>query len=328
MDNASETHSGNKQEHDVSRSVDEPSSPRSPDSGARERLSTGVAGLDAHLGGGLVPGSLTVVLGATGIGKTQLGIQFAAAGAADEGRRGTILDLSVRGDSQSHAGYAQRIADWELASDDQPIWDLTRFHAEPPPGEYRHAFQYSGRRVTRHDLDWDQWKEWQAEVNQRLGATIAFLYGNFIRGCRRVVVDGVEPSDRPQDSIQQYLFEYVYHQIIRKDSDWVARDLLRQHYRSQADDVARHRYDQDHVACLLLLTSHSSMLDDLIARPLDEGDALSNANTLIYMGKVREGRQLRRALYVAKHRGSACSDDLLFYSIGQRGLNVQPDGSA
>ena len=29
------------------------------------------------------------------------------------------------------------------------------------------------------------------------------------------------------------------------------------------------------------------MLDDLIARPLDEGDVLSNANTVIYMGKTR-----------------------------------------
>ena len=36
------------------------------------RQSTGVADLDRRLGGGLVPGTLTVVVGATGIGKTQL----------------------------------------------------------------------------------------------------------------------------------------------------------------------------------------------------------------------------------------------------------------
>jgi KaiC/GvpD/RAD55 family RecA-like ATPase len=286
------------------------------------RYSTGVPGLDQHLGGGLLPGSLTVVLGATGIGKTQLGIQFAAAAGEPERRRGAILDVSVRGDSQSHSEYARRLANWELTSDDARTWDLTRFHSEPAPGQHLHAFQYSGRRVTRQDLDWDAWRDWQAEVNERLGRTIAFLYGHFVHGGRRVVVDGVEPVDRPQDSIQQYLFEYVYHQVIRKDSAWVARDLLRQYYRDQAAEVDRFAYDPSQIACLLLLTSHSALLDDLIARPLDEGDALSNANTLIYMGKVREGRAMRRALYVAKHRGSSCSDELLFYDIGERGVEI------
>ena len=37
-------------------------------------------GLDELLGGGLLPGTLTVVVGSTGIGKTQLGLQFAQAG--------------------------------------------------------------------------------------------------------------------------------------------------------------------------------------------------------------------------------------------------------
>jgi len=39
-----------------------------------KRQSTGVAGLDEMLGGGLLPGTLTVVVGSTGIGKTQLGL--------------------------------------------------------------------------------------------------------------------------------------------------------------------------------------------------------------------------------------------------------------
>ena len=38
------------------------------------RQSTGITGLDAMLGGGLIPGTLTVVVGATGIGKTQVGL--------------------------------------------------------------------------------------------------------------------------------------------------------------------------------------------------------------------------------------------------------------
>ncbi len=43
----------------------------------KQRLQTGIPALDDMLGGGLLPGTLTVVLGATGIGKTQLGISFA-----------------------------------------------------------------------------------------------------------------------------------------------------------------------------------------------------------------------------------------------------------
>ena len=52
------------------------------------RLSTGLLRLDELLGGGVLPGALTVVLGATGIGKTQLGIHFAHAGHSQEGERG------------------------------------------------------------------------------------------------------------------------------------------------------------------------------------------------------------------------------------------------
>ena len=40
------------------------------------------------------------------------------------------------------------------------------------------------------------------------------------------------------------------------------------------------------IGCLFLYTSAESMLDQLIDRPLEEGDLLSNANTVIYMGKV------------------------------------------
>ena len=63
------------------------------------RQSTGIPDLDEHLGGGLLPGTLTVVVGATGIGKSQLGVHFAHAGVEQEGRGGVFLDLSARGDS-------------------------------------------------------------------------------------------------------------------------------------------------------------------------------------------------------------------------------------
>ncbi|MCA9005472.1 MAG: recombinase RecA, partial [Planctomycetaceae bacterium] len=50
------------------------------------RQKTGIPELDELLAGGLLPGKLTVVLGATGIGKTQLGLQFAQAGLQQEGQ--------------------------------------------------------------------------------------------------------------------------------------------------------------------------------------------------------------------------------------------------
>src|SRR5262245_65639155 len=80
------------------------------------RQSTGIPALDAMLGGGLIPGTLTVVVGATGIGKTQLGLQFANAGLAQDGRRGILFDCSSRGDSQSHAEYDRRMFGWQLAA--------------------------------------------------------------------------------------------------------------------------------------------------------------------------------------------------------------------
>jgi hypothetical protein len=64
-------------------------------------------------------------------------------------------------------------------------------------------------------------------------------------------------------------------------------------------------------------------MDELISRPLDKGDALSNANTLVYMGKIRDGQRLSRALYIGKHRGSNCTDEIQPYTIDERGLRIE-----
>ena len=291
------------------------------------RQSTGIPELDDMLGGGLLPGTLTVVAGATGIGKTQLGIHYAHAGGQDESRRGVIYDLTARGDAQSQSDYAQRMVGWKLnAANPEQRPNLNDFfttNGKPDSlADYLHVFQQHGRRVTRGDLDWDQWKAWQAELNARLGTTIGFFYGNFIAGVRRVVIDGIEPTDRPSDSIQLELFEYIYHQILRKDPEWVARDLFREHYRENAEEISQHVYEPAAIGCLMLYTSHETMLEDLISRPLDEGDALANANTLIYMGKIRDGNRIGRGLYIAKHRGSACSEEIVPYTINDSGINL------
>lgn len=290
------------------------------------RLSTGVPGLDEFLGGGLLPGTLTVVVGATGIGKTQLGLQFAQAGLSQEGRRGLLFDMSSRGDSQNHAEYARRMFDWRLdaASREHEPTPGEVFDLAAPLGDYLGVFDYSGRRVTRRDLGMEAWQDWQAEMAKKLGVTIGFFYRHFLRGVRRAVIDGLEPVDRPSESIQFELFEYVYHQILRKDPEWVARDLLREHYREFAGQAAEHSYDSRQVGCLLLYTTHETMLERMIDRPLDEGDVLANANTIILMGKLRDGLKTSRALYIPKHRGSAVAEGLFPYEIADNGLRILP----
>ena len=277
------------------------------------------------LGGGLLPGTLTVVLGATGIGKTQLGLQFTQQGIADEGERGIIFDLTSRGDTQNHIDYAERMFSEQLrrrSGEDDVSLDALWF-AENTRTDYMHVFQRSGRRVTKSDLDPEEWKEWKVELNRRLDRAIAFFYGNFVHGVRRCVIDGVEPTDRASDSFQLELFEYVYHQILHKEHDWVARDLFRVHYRKNEEQIAKHAYDHSQIGCVLLLTSHETMLDALIERPIESGDVLSNANTIILMGKTRNGSRMGRALHIAKHRGSACDDSIVPYEIGNHGLVIE-----
>ncbi|RLS55133.1 MAG: recombinase RecA [Planctomycetota bacterium] len=286
------------------------------------RLSTGLSRLDELLGGGLLPGTMTVVLGATGIGKTQLGIHFANAGRSQEGERGVFFDMTSRGDSQSHADYAQRMYDWTITeqSPDIPlllpeIWDRSKVRRDS-----LHVFKQTGKRVTMSDLDDDQKIEWKAELNRKLEQTIAFFYGNFVQGVRRCVIDGMEPADRASDSFQFERFEYIYQQILRKESEWVARDLFRAHYRENAEIIARHAYDHSGIGCLLLCTTHETMLDALIERPIESGDVLSNANTIILMGKTKVDGKMGRALHVSKHRGSACQEEIVPYSIDASGL--------
>ncbi|MEE9182346.1 MAG: ATPase domain-containing protein, partial [candidate division NC10 bacterium] len=85
------------------------------------RVKFGIEKLDQMLGGGLLPGTLTVVYGATGIGKTHLGLTFAVNGEHCEGARGLIFDMTARGDSQRHDEYARRLYDWELEKWDHSI---------------------------------------------------------------------------------------------------------------------------------------------------------------------------------------------------------------
>lgn len=294
---------------------------------SRNRQALGWGPLDDALGGGLLPGTLTVVAGATGAGKTQLGLRWADAGLRAEGRRGAVCDLTSRGDPQNHADYAARLFDWMLAEwhlrpptddDFHRAWDADR-----PLGEYFRPFASAaaaGRRVTRSDLEEEQWHAWKGDLARIYRGAAGYFYRQFARGCRRVVFDGVEPADRFSESIQFEFFEYIYHHVVRQDDEWAAREWLREKYRAHEADVHAHRYDCSKIGCMYLYTTPHVMLDDLISGPIGQGDVFAGANTIVLMGRVRRGDGgLGRALAVVKHRGSACGDEILPYRITESG---------
>jgi KaiC/GvpD/RAD55 family RecA-like ATPase len=286
------------------------------------RHAFGLDELDRALGGGLLPGRLTVVAGATGVGKTQLGLRWAHGGLGGEGRRGIICDMTARGDSQNHAEYASRLFDWDLnefplmaSPDFDHAWDFTR-----SLGDYFHPIDRGGRRVTRGDLEEDQWHEWKSDLARIFRCAVGYFYQNFARGCRRVVFDGLEPTDRFSESIQFEFFEYIYHHVLRQDDEWAAREWFREKYRANAEAVMRHRYEQRAIGCVYLYTTPHVMLDELLAQPITQGDIFANASTIILMGRTRHNGRLGRALAIPKHRGSACGDEIVPYRITEEGL--------
>ena len=290
--------------------------------GKRPRQKFGYEPLDSLLGGGLLPGTLTVIAGATGAGKTQLGLSWAHQGLKADGHLGSVMDLTSRGDSQNHAGYlADRYGlDLSVFAGNIPS-DLSQvFDRNLAWGDYFHPFYRAGKRVTRNDLDADDWHNWKVELGRTLRLAGFFLYGSMIRGSRRIMVDGVEPTDKFSESIQFEFFEYVYHQILRRDHDWAARELLREQFLKNLSNVNSQGYEQNQVGCLYLYTTQHKFVEELIDQPITEGDIIANANTILLMGRTREPGRLGRALCVIKHRGSACGDEIVPYRITDEGF--------
>ncbi|NUO62872.1 MAG: AAA family ATPase [Gemmatimonadaceae bacterium] len=89
-------------------------------SGPGARARTGIAGLDAVLGGGLPPDRLYLVDGEPGAGKTTLALQFLLAG-EEAGERGLYVTLSetadeLRGAAESHGWNIDHIRVLELSA--------------------------------------------------------------------------------------------------------------------------------------------------------------------------------------------------------------------
>ncbi|MGH7382406.1 MAG: RAD55 family ATPase [Candidatus Methylomirabilales bacterium] len=290
------------------------------------RVSFGIETLDQMLGGGLLPGTLTVVYGATGVGKTHLGLTFAFHGERYEGARGLIFDMTARGDSQRHDEYAKRLFGWELEAWNHTVWPGQPDPFPPPLAlermRYCHQFDYGGR-LEEYQVHKPEGREfrrtWLAAYAQRWKAVIPFFYFQFAAGARRVVVDGVDPTQVPLESVQLHTFNELYRKIIHQDGEVLGMEILIPVWRHR-DFIEQHRYNHREVATLLLVTTQETLLPDLIARKVEEGDVGAWANTILVMGKQIKGGEVGRGLYVGKHRGSACSSDIAEYVITEQGL--------
>ena len=287
------------------------------------RVSTGFERLDEMLDGGLIPGTLTVVYGATGIGKTHLGLAFAHHGRAADGARGLIVDMNARGDSQQHAGYAARLHGWALERWTHTVMPMADPY--PPTGaldaHYLDVFPWVGRRseyeVVRPDgreFDWG----WKAAYARALYTARPFLYFHCAEGARRVVFDGIEPC-QPDDAIQLYLIDELYRKVIHRDAETLGMEICLPVWQHRAF-IDAHRYDHTAVTTLLLFTTEETRLEDLVGRKVTAGDLGAVANTVLLLGREKVGNRVGRFLCVVKHRGSAMADEIVEYRIGDRGL--------
>lgn len=292
-----------------------------------DRLSTGIPRFDEALGGGLLPGSLTMLIGATGVGKTQLAMHFGEAGMDAEGLPGAVIDLSSRGDSQNHVGYVQRMFNREptvLSPEDESLQDLfASAQDDQRLGEILPFLGYGGRRVLRSQMDVDQWHAWQSELNRRMPLLFRFVYGHLVQGTRRFLVDGIEPQESASDSLQLDLLELIYHRMLRKEHDWLAREVLRERFRENAAAVERNAYSHEESAAVVLVTTKQSMLTQLMTEPLADGDLAAGANTVILMGRLLEDNEMKRGIYIAKHRGSYADQQILKFDISDMGLRME-----
>lgn len=287
------------------------------------RLAFGLPTLDQALGDGLLPGSMTLLIGASGSGKTQLSIHWGCRADPGNQPRVAIVDLASRGDSQNHANYARSIAQHDLTSVQSCLLNAELFDLQRSVPNHLSFLNYDGSRVLRSQLKPEAWDTWQSKHNRRLPELYRFIYSHLLRGTRRFVIDGIDPVADSAQSLQFDLAEKIYHQMLRVEHDWLAREVLRENFRANETLVLENAFDHRESSMLIVATSRESMLESLIETPWSDSDLAAGANTVILMGRVRQENRIGRGLYIAKHRGSKCSDEIHLFRIGDRGLEFE-----
>lgn len=140
-----------------------------------KRVSTGVKGLDEMLEGGFLPGSMVLVRGAPGTGKTSLALQFLIHGATKQNEPGLLISFEEFPRS--------------LYRDAETLgWDLRSLEASgklylmfTSPKVFLASLEYPDSRLNRLILD---------------------------RNIRRLVLDSVSHFDRLTDDAQE--LRYIY----------------------------------------------------------------------------------------------------------------------
>jgi hypothetical protein len=167
------------------------------------------------------------------------------------------------------------------------------------------------------EFDW----AWKAAYAQALHTVRPFFYFHFAHGTRRVVIDGIEPAPS-DDAIQSYLVDELYRKVIHRDAETLGMEICLPVWEHRAF-IDAHRYPHEAITTLLLVTTEEARLEDLVARKTAAGDIGAVANTVLLMGREKVGPRVGRFLCIAKHRGSAMTDEIVEYRIGERGLDVR-----
>ena len=275
-------------------------------------------------GGGLLPGTLTVVYGATGIGKTHLGLTYASHGRVADGRPGILFDMNVRGDSQQHHAYAERLFGWPLRRWTHTVTPMADPY--PPPGEldayYCDAFPWVGKlreyqlpSPDGFEFDWN-WKAAYNPRSTRCGRSCTSISAR-ARGASWWTASS-RWTCPPTTSSRTSSTSSTGRPSTATPRRWAWRSACR--CGSTARTSTRTSTTTPAVTTLLLVTTEETQLEHLLARKVASGDIGAVANTILVMGSERVGPRLARYLAVVKHRGSAMSDEFAEYRVTEHGL--------
>lgn len=205
--------------------LDTPNTPERQAAGPPERVSTGIAGLDTILGGGLPANRTYVVRGEPGTGKTTLGFEFLMEGVRG-GEPGVYVALSETRDelgdiARSHGWDLQGIRVVELHAREETLTadsQYTFFHpSEIELSETTQVILEAAEEVRPRRIVFDSLSEMRllARDPLRFRRQILSLKTHFAeRGCTVLLLD-VPPLRRPDGSSEEYRLETLAHGIVQ-----------------------------------------------------------------------------------------------------------------